>query len=123
MAGFYGRGGPSSSMQAPYGRGAATGDAPQPQPQPAIRPPSTSQPSVTSGEHPLPSQAQPSSPQVHCSIPVASIFRFCLNNTISFSINSHVFLIISEGFRAERAYIAFRVDFYFCRVERYFLAD
>lgn len=83
MAGFYGRGGPSPSMQTPYGRGAATGDAPQPQPQPAIPPPSTSQPSVPSGEHPSPPQAEPSGPQVHCSIPVASIFRCCLNKTIS----------------------------------------
>ena len=30
---------------------------------------------------------------------------------------------VIEGFRAKRAYIAFRVDFYFCRIERYFLAD
>ena len=71
MTGFYGRGGPSSSMQAPYGRGAATGDVPQPQPQPqpAIPPPS-SQPPVPSGEHPLPPQSQPSGPQVCCPIPI-----------------------------------------------------
>lgn len=72
MAGFYGRGGPSSSMQAPYGRGATTGDVPQPQPQSAIPPPSSSQPSVPSGEHPSPPQPQPSSSQARCStcIPV-----------------------------------------------------
>lgn len=85
MAGFYGRGGPSSSMQAPYGRGATTGDVPQPQPQSAIPPPSSSQPSVPSGEHPSPPQPQPSGSQARCStcIPVVSIYRCCLNSAIS----------------------------------------
>ena len=91
MAGFYGRGGPSP-MQAPYGRGAVTGDVPQPQPQPAMPPAASSQPSVPPGQHPSPPQSQPSGPQVHCSIPVVSICtiilfeqgHFLVPNTVKF---------------------------------------
>jgi len=60
-------------MQAPYGRSVATGDASQPQPQPAMPPSSSAKPLVPAEEQPSPPHSQPSSPQVHCSIPVASM--------------------------------------------------
>lgn len=57
-------------MQAPYGRGAATGDAAQPQHQPAMPPASPAQPSVPPERHPPPPQSQPRGPEVHYSISV-----------------------------------------------------
>ena len=109
MAGFYGRGGPSS-MQAPYGRGAATSDVPQPQPQPAMPPPASSQPSVPSAQHPSPPQSQSSGSQVHCSIPVVSICIYCSNKAISWLLlqssffnikNCHPLLNITGPSRAD----------------------
>lgn len=112
MAGFYGRGGLSSSVQAPYGRGTATGYAPQPQPQPqpqpAVPPPSSAQPSVPSERHPSPPQSQPTSPQVQRSIPVASTFKMLFEQghflplyTVTCNIDGRVLLNITGSSRAD----------------------